>query len=209
MVTLIFKKAKSWIKHTGIAALVVIIKANSMAADRSEIDFGSFLNQHDMLWDRTPNRWEVAPYTGNGNVGFLFYQAKGEARNVISIYVGRHGQFQEWLVDWDNPEDQHSHVSHLYGLYPSSQINRRDTPKLFDAARISLIQRGDAGRWPTWPNKVTSEATQNPTQQMSELSRKESHVVCESAFCDEKRGLATQCKARMGPVGFEPTTNGL
>ena len=62
--------------------------------------------------------------------------------------IGRHGQLQEWLVDWDNPEDQHSHVSHLYGLYPSSQINRRDTPKLFEAARTSLIQRGDAGGWP-------------------------------------------------------------
>ena len=62
--------------------------------------------------------------------------------------IGRHGQLQEWLVDWDNPEDQHSHVSHLYGLYPSSQINRHDTPKLFDAARTSLIHRGDAGGWP-------------------------------------------------------------
>ncbi|TWT80736.1 hypothetical protein CA13_21820 [Planctomycetes bacterium CA13] len=62
--------------------------------------------------------------------------------------IGRHGQLQEWMVDWDNPEDQHSHVSHLYGLYPSSQINRRDTPELFKAAQTSLIQRGDTGGWP-------------------------------------------------------------
>ena len=67
---------------------------------------------------------------------------------LAPMKIGRHGQLQEWLVDWDNPEDQHSHVSHLYGLYPSSQINRRDTPQLFDAARTSLIQRGDAGGWP-------------------------------------------------------------
>jgi len=67
---------------------------------------------------------------------------------LAPMKIGRHGQLQEWLVDWDNPEDQHSHVSHLYGLYPSSQINRCDTPKLFDAARTSLIQRGDAGGWP-------------------------------------------------------------
>ena len=40
--------------------------------------------------------------------------------------IGRHGQLQEWLVDWDNPRDQHSHVSHMYGLFPSSQINRHD-----------------------------------------------------------------------------------
>jgi len=62
--------------------------------------------------------------------------------------VGRHGQLQEWLADWDNPEDKHSHVSHLYGLYPSSQINHHDTPKLFAAARTSLIQRGNHGGWP-------------------------------------------------------------
>ena len=62
--------------------------------------------------------------------------------------IGRHGQLQEWQTDWDNPKDQHSHVSHLYGLYPSSQINRYSTPKLFEAARTSLTQRGFSGGWP-------------------------------------------------------------
>lgn len=64
--------------------------------------------------------------------------------------IGRNGQLQEWLADWDNPEDKHSHVSHMYGLYPSSQINQRDTPELFAAARTSLNERGDAGGgWPS------------------------------------------------------------
>ncbi|HUT11734.1 MAG TPA: glycoside hydrolase family 95 protein [Thermoguttaceae bacterium] len=73
--------------------------------------------------------------------------AKARAR-LQPMKIGRHGQLQEWLVDWDNPEDHHSHVSHLYGLFPSSQINRYDTPDLFEAARTSLIQRGDTGGWP-------------------------------------------------------------
>lgn len=60
---------------------------------QGNVDYQSFLAQHDMVWDRIPNRWEVAPYTGNGNVGFLFYQAAGEAQNVISIYVGRHDYY--------------------------------------------------------------------------------------------------------------------
>jgi alpha-L-fucosidase 2 len=55
-----------------------------------KIDYETFLSQHDMLWDIVPHRWEVSPYTGNGNVGFLFFQAKDEAKNVISIYTGRH-----------------------------------------------------------------------------------------------------------------------
>jgi alpha-L-fucosidase 2 len=64
------------------------------------------------------------------------------------MIIGRHGQLQEWLKDWDNPDDPHSHVSHLYGLFPSAQINPTDTPKLFDAARVSLIQRGADDGWP-------------------------------------------------------------
>ena len=63
------------------------------------------------------------------------------------MQIGQYGQLQEWLVDWDNPKDQHSHVSHLYGLFPSAQINPKDTPKLFEAAKTSLIQRGFSGGW--------------------------------------------------------------
>ena len=59
--------------------------------------------------------------------------------------IGNAGQLQEWLEDWDMdaPEIHHRHVSHLYGLYPSSQINRDDTPDLAAAAQRSLEIRGD------------------------------------------------------------------
>ena len=59
------------------------------------------------------------------------------------MQIGRFGQLQEWIGDWDNPDDQHRHVSHLYGLYPSNQISPYTTPDLFDAARTSLTHRGD------------------------------------------------------------------
>ncbi|MDR6842164.1 glycoside hydrolase family 95 protein [Pseudoxanthomonas sacheonensis] len=59
--------------------------------------------------------------------------------------VGKAGQLQEWREDWDMqvPEIHHRHVSHLYALHPSSQINLRDTPKLAAAAKRSLEIRGD------------------------------------------------------------------
>ncbi len=57
--------------------------------------------------------------------------------------VGQYGQLQEWIEDGDDPNDQHRHISHLYGLYPSDQITPTRTPELFDAARNTLIQRGD------------------------------------------------------------------
>lgn len=57
--------------------------------------------------------------------------------------IGKWGQLQEWLEDWDDPDDQHRHVSHLYGLYPSNQISPLRTPQLAEAARTSLVHRGD------------------------------------------------------------------
>ena len=59
--------------------------------------------------------------------------------------IGAQGQLQEWLEDWDAqaPEQQHRHVSHLYGVYPSGQINVRDTPELIAAAKTTLNVRGD------------------------------------------------------------------
>ncbi len=68
-------------------------------------------------------------------------------QNAISrlqpMKIGRYGQLQEWTVDADNPKDDHRHVSHLYGLYPSNQITPNSTPNAFVGAKNSLLQRGD------------------------------------------------------------------
>ena len=80
------------------ATLLPLSQLNfSAAAEPRPIDYEAFLAQHDMVWDRVPPRWELAPFSGNGNVGFLFYQDKNAARNVISIYVGRHDDYDHRL----------------------------------------------------------------------------------------------------------------
>ena len=67
--------------------------------------------------------------------------------NTISrlapMQIGKHSQLQEWMHDSDRPDDKHRHVSHLYGIYPGNQISPYRTPELFDAARTSLLYRGD------------------------------------------------------------------
>jgi len=59
------------------------------------------------------------------------------------MQIGRYGQLQEWLIDADDPKDEHRHISHLYGLYPSNQISPFSHPDLFAAAANTLKQRGD------------------------------------------------------------------
>lgn len=68
---------------------------------------------------------------------------KEKLAGLPPLQIGRWGQLQEWLDDWDNPDDKHRHVSHLYALYPSNQISPLTTPKFAEAAKTSLIHRGD------------------------------------------------------------------
>jgi alpha-L-fucosidase 2 len=58
--------------------------------------------------------------------------------------IGQYGQLQEWLEDKDKPQDTHRHCSHLWGVYPGWDITP-EQPKLFEAARTSLLGRGDGG----------------------------------------------------------------
>jgi alpha-L-fucosidase 2 len=68
------------------------------------------------------------------------------ARDKLAPYkIGKDGQLQEWQEDWDADatDIHHRHVSHLYGVFPSDQIAVDTTPKLADAAKVSLNTRGD------------------------------------------------------------------
>jgi alpha-L-fucosidase 2 len=68
---------------------------------------------------------------------------KTKRAQLPPMQIGQHNQLQEWLYDWDSPHDTHRHVSHLYGLYPSNQISPIHSPLLSEAARNTLIHRGD------------------------------------------------------------------
>jgi len=62
---------------------------------------------------------------------------------LLKPRIGRWGQIQEWDTDRDDPEDKHRHVSHLFALHPGRQITMSTTPKLAEAARVTLNARGD------------------------------------------------------------------
>lgn len=62
--------------------------------------------------------------------------------------ISKDGRIQEWLEDYKETEPQHRHISHLYGLFPASQITPEATPALAEAAKKTLEVRGDDG--PSW-----------------------------------------------------------
>jgi alpha-L-fucosidase 2 len=62
---------------------------------------------------------------------------------LYPYHIGKYGQLQEWFKDWDDPNDKHRHISHLYGLFPGNQVSLDHTPALAAAARQTLIFRGD------------------------------------------------------------------
>jgi alpha-L-fucosidase 2 len=62
--------------------------------------------------------------------------------------VSKDGRIQEWLEDYKETEPQHRHISHLYGIYPASEITPESTPELAEAAKKTLNARGDDG--PSW-----------------------------------------------------------
>ena len=78
-----------------------------------------------------------------GNNDPLLSTISDQLKQIPPMQIGSWGQLQEWLDDVDDPEDDHRHFSHLYGVYPSDQISPFRTPDLFKAAKKSLDARGD------------------------------------------------------------------
>lgn len=71
-----------------------------------------------------------------------------QARAKLPPYqIGRHGQLQEWLEDFEDAEPNHRHTSHLVGLYPLDQISPRTTPELARAAEVTIRRRIEAPHW--------------------------------------------------------------
>lgn len=106
----------------------------------------------EIVWDLFDNYVEAADALG---VDKAYRDKIAAMRDKLVVpQVGKWGQLQEWMVDRDDPKDQHRHTSHLFAVYPGHQIGVAQTPDLAKAAAVSLAARGEAGdsrrSW-TWP----------------------------------------------------------
>ncbi|RAP73577.1 glycosyl hydrolase family 95 catalytic domain-containing protein [Paenibacillus montanisoli] len=96
-----------------------------------------------IIWDLFTNCMEAAEELGV-DAEWSAELAEAKAR-LFPLQIGKHGQLQEWYKDFEDEDQFHRHVSHLFGVYPGRQLTEADTPELFAAARQSLERRGDGG----------------------------------------------------------------
>jgi alpha-L-fucosidase 2 len=72
--------------------------------------------------------------------------------------IGRHGQLQEWLEDFEEAAPNHRHMSHLIALYPENQISPFTTPDLARAAEVTIERRIQSPNWEdtewSWANLI-------------------------------------------------------
>jgi alpha-L-fucosidase 2 len=124
----------------------------------------------------SPENWFIAPDTGkpcSDSMGatcdrvlvYSLFSACIQASKLLSLdeglraqiataqdrlpplQVGKHGQLQEWLEDFEEAEPNHRHTSHLIALYPEDQISPDKTPALAAAARVTLERRIQQPNW--------------------------------------------------------------
>ena len=96
---------------------------------------------NQMVGDLFHNTLEAAALMGESRA--FVKELERVIRKLPPMQIGRWGQVQEWMADWDNPRDRHRHTSHLWGLYPGRQITLSNSPALMAAAGKTLDGRGD------------------------------------------------------------------
>lgn len=106
--------------------------------DVCSVCMGPSMDQQ-IIWDLFTNTSEAAKVL---HIDKAFAEQLEEAKSRLAPpQIGKHGQLQEWLEDFDELDPGHRHISHLFALYPGSQISLKKTPELAKAARRSLERR--------------------------------------------------------------------
>lgn len=117
-----------------------LVAPNGYSPEHGPREDGVSFDQQ-LIWDIFSNTMQAAKDLGVDKEFCREIAAKRD--KLLGPKIGRWGQLQEWMVDRDDPNDHHRHLSHLVAVYPGHQISPVATPQLAQAARISLNARGD------------------------------------------------------------------
>lgn len=119
-----------------------LVSTPSYSPEHGGISEGASMD-HQIAWDILNNCIKAAAILGIDDE--FTTTAKATRDNILLPKIGSWGQLQEWTEDVDDPKSDHRHVSHLFALHPGNQISTAQTPKLAEAARVTLNARGDSG----------------------------------------------------------------
>jgi alpha-L-fucosidase 2 len=131
----LFAEDYLWLKPDG-----TMTAAPSTSPEHGPIDEGTTFT-HAVIRENLIQAIAAAKILGVDEGEVATWEGMLEA--LVPYKVGRYGQILEWSTDIDDPNDQHRHVNHLFGLHPGSTISPITTPELATASKVVLNHRGD------------------------------------------------------------------
>lgn len=138
----IFKElCEFWEDHLKELTDGTLVSPDGFSPEHGPHEDGVSFDQQ-LVWDLFTNYIESSEALG---VDAAFREDVASMRErLLGPKIGKWGQLQEWMVDRDDPNDKHRHLSHMIAVHPGRQISPLSTPELAEAARVSMNARGDA-----------------------------------------------------------------
>jgi alpha-L-fucosidase 2 len=130
-----------WVDHLKPLPDGSLVSPDGFSPEHGPHEDGVSFDQQ-LVWDLFTNYLDAS--AALGVEGPLHAQVAAMRERLLGPRIGRWGQLQEWMVDRDDPDDQHRHLSHMIAVHPGRQISPSTTPELAEAARVSMNARGDA-----------------------------------------------------------------
>jgi alpha-L-fucosidase 2 len=138
----IFKElCEFWIDHLKELPDGTLVSPDGFSPEHGPHEDGVSFDQQ-LVWDLFTNTIEASKALGVDEP--LRNSLVSMRQRLLGPQIGRWGQLQEWMVDRDDPQDKHRHLSHMIALHPGRQISPLTTPDLAQAACVSMNARGDA-----------------------------------------------------------------
>ncbi|MBU3024193.1 glycoside hydrolase family 95 protein [Zobellia galactanivorans] len=104
----------------------------------ANVDMGNAMDQ-EIIWDNFSNVLEAAKILKIEDA--FVDEVKAALSNLSLPKIGSDGRLMEWSQEFDEVDKGHRHLSHLYGLYPGKQFDKKKTPYYIDAINRSIEHR--------------------------------------------------------------------
>jgi len=129
-----------WIDHLKELPDGTLVAPDGHSPEHGPVEDGVSYDQQ-LAWDMFSNTIDVLDDLGTDKD---FRRKLIDMRSrLLGPQIGKWGQLQEWMVDRDDPNNKHRHLSHMIAVHPGRQISPPTTPKLAEAAKVSMNARGD------------------------------------------------------------------